>query len=102
MEEETNKLYIFRVWNINILYLLHLSLSHPYLIYRPHPNHKGVNDFPFLIRHMSEEEANQLCLILCLKLEYGIVTYCISLLLSIFRFTNPYLASCSQTKPQEC
>ena len=36
------------------------------------PN-KDVNDFSFLIRDMSEEETNQLSLILWLKLEYDIL-----------------------------
>ena len=56
--------------------LLHQSLSWPNFAV---PLNKGVNDFAFFVGTRVEEETNQLCVVLRLVLEYGMVTSAILL-----------------------
>ena len=53
--------------------------------FRCSPLNIGVNNFAFFVGTRMEEEINQLCLVLWLQLEYGMVTTAILLHLSLSR-----------------
>ena len=92
------------MWTISWgIFALPLYLAASILISPPPPPpHKGVNDFALLVRTSVKEETNQLCLVVRLQLEYGIIRYSTLLHLFLSRFTNSYLPSicCAFPTPQ--
>jgi hypothetical protein len=117
VEEETNQLCLV-LWIlleygiVRYSTLLHLILSSFINYYFPsillclyQSPHKCVNGFAFLVRTLVEEETNQLCLVVRLQLEYGIVRSSISLHLILSSFTNYYFPSillCLYQSPHKC